>query len=177
MSNPCVACSQSGCGWCFKLCGAGGLVSLPWDWCPFLWDWCPFPGIGVPLENRHSQASGCWFSVQALPWCFSQLEVERDLQHTVLLLPSPCPWRGCQEQGLRGNLGSSSWCFAILQSQLRAHAGLTLDSCAAGQGISGTARVPQGLCPLSAGLGSSGHSVTTRVVGSWEGTSRECCGA
>lgn len=40
-----MACSQSGCGWCFKLCGAGGLVSLPWDWCPFGEQ--AFPGLRV----------------------------------------------------------------------------------------------------------------------------------
>lgn len=136
-------------------------VSLPWSWCPFpglsvpslrllslSWTRCPLFGLGVPslgsvsLWIRHSQASGFWLCVQALPWCFSHLEVERIYSKGCLSCTpcapggaarsSSCP-RGACAPALSGS-AQGWWWFNF------------------GSLCSSSASVTQGPCPLSGGV-------------------------
>lgn len=129
MSNPCVTCSQSVCSWCFSLCGAA------------------VPSLELlSLWNRHSQAAGCWFCVQAVPWCFSQLEMGR-ISSKWSLSCAPCALEGLP--GVAA-LGEPVQQLLVLCSLAESAQG----SCCFnfGQGISSTASVTQEPCPLSCGV-------------------------
>lgn len=161
-----LSCVEPG-GWCPSP-GIGvpslGLVSLPWDW--RLFGEQAFPGLWVlvlcasPAMVLLPAGSGKGFTAhRASP-------------------ALPVPVEGLPGAGAPGEPGQQLLVLCNPAESARGSRWFNFGFLCSRAGDQQHCPCPTGtLSPVCWCLGSSGHSVTTRVVGSWEGTSRGCCGA